>query len=94
MHIPLGNVKTICAWASGSSCFGVAPIITLGWTIGDNSTKAGELANDSRLLRTQYSNVLFESLDAAANSRSVLPLFFHSSTLANIAADFDVFIIP
>jgi hypothetical protein len=94
MHMPLGKVKTICDWTSGSGCFEVASILTLGLTKGDNSTNAGELLKDFRLLYTQYSNALLENPIDAANSRSVCPLFFHSSTLANIAADFGVFMIP
>jgi hypothetical protein len=93
MHIPLGKVKTICAWVSGFECFGVASIITLGFTRGDNSTNEGGLLKDFRLWETQYANVLLEIPMDEANSRSVCPLSFHSSTLANIAADFDVFII-
>ena len=94
MHIPLGKVKTICAWVSVSVCFEVASTLTLDLTKGDNSTKEGELSDNFLFLRSQYPNLLLEIPIDEVNSRIVSPLFSHSSILTNIAADFDIFMIP
>jgi hypothetical protein len=94
MHIPLGKVKIICAWVSVSGCFEVDSTLTLGLTKGDNSTKAGELPDNFRFLRSQYPNLLLEIPIDEVNARILSPLFSHSSILTNIAADFDIFIVP
>ena len=91
--MPLEKLNTICVGVSGTRCFGVASIITMGLTRGDNFIKKGGLLKDFRLWETQYSKALLESPIDAANSRKVCPLFFHSSTLANIIADCGVFIV-
>ena len=57
------------------------------------SKNEGEVLCELRFLRTQYSKQLFESPIREENSRIEIPLFSHSSTLANIADCFCLFFI-
>ena len=88
MHKPPGKVKTSCAWA-GLWLAGTGCSVYVNVAIeGISSTKCGKFSVEARFLRTQYSKQLLERPMEEANSCIVLPLFFHSSTLANMVSCF------
>ena len=86
--MPLAKVKTICGCSSAMGCFAIVLVSSNGFTIDEISKNEGEVLCELRFLRTQYSKQLFESPIREENSRIEIPLFSHSSTLANIASLF------